>query len=119
MATYHVYIVDWDLVRIIDPSRELLFNITRKGKVADKRLYHRPYKLEADNLEHVFEILNIAHPRDYNRRSLSNGDIVVDETGTAWVCLPIGWEKARDFQQEQSSKTKQNSKKGAIHGSQK
>lgn len=63
----------------------------------------RPY-MERDNdkwtdaeiLEWVFTLLNIDHPADYKRRSLSTGDIVGLD-GRYYACQPLGWARIEEF----------------------
>jgi hypothetical protein len=97
MPTYTVHLADWDKMRALKDNRETLWNVTTKGEVMARDLYMEPYTLEAKGINEVFEILNIRHPADYRRRSMSVSDVVVDESGDAWVCRGTGWKPVRNW----------------------
>lgn len=97
MPTYTVFLADYDKLRDLDDNRDTLWDVTARGNVVDRDLYMAPYVLEAKGVEDVFRILNIQHPEDYRRRSLCVGDVVVDESGDAWVCKGAGWKLVRDW----------------------
>lgn len=102
MPSYMIYLADWDKLRALNDDRQTLWDVTTKGKTLDDRsLYMEPYKLEASSIKEAYEILNIRHPdqwRNEQRRSLSVGDVVVDESGEAWVCRSVGWKRVRDWE---------------------
>lgn len=101
---YLVFLALWDKLMENDerhrsagyegPSEHL--RVTLYGEAASTGFYDNAYKLEATSVGEVFEILNIRHPEDYKRRSLSVGDIVVDPNGDAWIVKGMGWEKLHD-----------------------
>jgi hypothetical protein len=101
---YLVFLALWDKLLANDeayrsagyegPSEHL--RVTLYGEAASTGFYDNAYKLEATCVGEVFEILNIRHPEDYRRRSLSVGDIVVDPNGDAWIVKGMGWEKLQD-----------------------
>jgi len=97
MPTYTVHLADYDKLRALDDNRDTLWDVTAHGNAVSRDLYMDPYVLEAKGIEDVFEILNIRHPADYRRRSLSVGDVVVDESGDAWICKGTGWKLVRDW----------------------
>ena len=58
------------------------------------------YRLEFRNswsddelVEETFRILNIAHPADYNERSLSVGDVVTIRRRRSYRCDWLGWQR--------------------------
>jgi hypothetical protein len=72
-------------------------NATEIAKNAlEKGYYSLVAKIEADDLEQVFEYGNIGPESKIERlgsmASISVGDIVVNPTGT-WLCARIGWKK--------------------------
>jgi hypothetical protein len=46
---------------------------------------------DTELLEEAFRILNIAHPPDYNERSLSVGDVVTIDGKRSYICDWTGW----------------------------
>lgn len=97
-GVYMVFLALWDkLSKHDDDARARGWNgpgalteVTSGGTVGPF-FYDNGYALEATCLGEVFEVLNIAQPADYRRRSLSVGDVVVDPSGATWVCQPCGW----------------------------
>jgi hypothetical protein len=54
------------------------------------------YTFETDtenplNKDGVFRILNIEHPEGYRDRSMSVGDLVIEDNNRTWICKPFGW----------------------------
>jgi hypothetical protein len=45
-----------------------------------------------DVLEMVFHTFNVNHPKDYQHRSLSVGDVVTLESNRSYICAPLGWQ---------------------------
>ena len=55
-------------------------------------------ELEAESIEHVYAQLNHGSGHElpgYTGRSLSVGDVVVEEGGEAWMCDSFGWRNLR------------------------
>lgn len=51
-------------------------------------------ELEADSIEDVYAQLNHGSGQElkgYTGRSLSVGDVVIDDENTAWMCDSFGW----------------------------
>jgi hypothetical protein len=81
MAKFTVLMFDWDTMRdgdgrvlrwkIADGDFSVIMKALTMGQIMT------PYHLEADNMDKVFETLNINHPDDYQRRSLSVGDLII------------------------------------------
>jgi hypothetical protein len=105
-GVYIVFLALWDKLAAHDRSMDklrdgapsdvpsALCQVQTLGQTVGSMFYEQQgYKLQAGSLGEVFETLNIAHPDDYRRRSLSVGDVVVDPHGTPWVCQMAGWKK--------------------------
>jgi hypothetical protein len=62
--------------------------------------YSHVATIEANDLEHAFEIGNIGPESNITRfhpmHSISVGDLVRDYEGRWWFCAPMGWELAFD-----------------------
>ena len=93
MPRFRVFIADWDKMRSLDDNRDTLWASQHNGFVFGEDLYLDPYVLEAESIEDAYRILNIGHPEDYQRRSMSVGDVIVDDSNQAWVCKREGWRK--------------------------
>lgn len=91
MPKFKVFIADWDKMRALGDNRDTLWASQHNGFVFGAEMYLDPYVIEADSKEHAYEILNLRHPEDYRRRSMSIGDVIVDESGKAFVCRREGW----------------------------
>lgn len=93
MRKYIVHILDWNKMGAAAVAK---LNTDTASVVRDAitaRFYFE-YRLEAESIGAVFEKLNIDHPADYFHRSMSVGDVVIDEeTREVHVCLPVGWKK--------------------------
>ena len=68
----------------------------RYGGRVPAELYHKVYEgtVEADNLEDVFFIFNMDHPRDFRARSLSLSDVVEIVEGNSssfHICDTMGF----------------------------
>lgn len=105
-GVYIVFLALWEKLAAHDRSMDrlrgedrpsdvpsALCQVQTLGQTVGSMFYDQGYKLQASSLGEVFETLNIAHPEDYRRRSLSVGDVVVDPTGTPWVCQMAGWKR--------------------------
>ena len=57
------------------------------------------YTVAANDLEQLFQLLNVARPDDYRLRNLSVGDVVLDlDARKAHLCAPVGWiDVTREF----------------------
>lgn len=71
-------------------------------KVLDARdMYSKVAEIKADNLEDVFTIGNIGPESAITRlarmKSVSVGDVVVDQYGAAYVCATFGWQEVEGF----------------------
>lgn len=60
-------------------------------------VYKKVATLDASDLEVVFRRMNVVDgdelPVKLKIRSLSVGDVVVDETGAAYYCAMVGWKR--------------------------
>jgi len=92
IGLYCIFLANLDKLRDLDDNRDTLCDVTWDGCVVGTAFYDNAYRMEAAGLEDVFERLNMNHPADYQRRSLSVGDVVVAPDGTAYVCKPCGWQ---------------------------
>lgn len=94
MANYRVLILgktnfEGDLAKAHDVTVEALAN-------GDKAVLSTVVTLEAANIDEVFVKLNHGSGEElpgYRGRSLSVGDVVIDEAGVASMCAPSGWRR--------------------------
>lgn len=88
MAEFQVLMPVWSKAR-----RELSFGNRDAVLEAIRDGHFNRYRIEADNRDHVFEILNVAHPQGWQDRSMSVGDVVLDMAEErASLCCMVGWE---------------------------
>ena len=73
--------------------------------LAARDMYSKVAVIKADNLEGVYEIGNIGPESAITRldrmKSVSVGDVVVDEYGTAYFCDTFGWNEVQGFMDEE------------------
>lgn len=64
----------------------------------DYELVHTYSNEEAGSLEEIFRKMNVVDgdelPVQLKVRSMSVGDVVVDEAGVVWFCAMAGWEQS-------------------------
>jgi hypothetical protein len=59
-------------------------------------------QVEAESLEELFRVMNVVDdsefemPQKLGCRSMSVGDVAVDEAGVSMLCASVGWERV-DF----------------------
>jgi hypothetical protein len=68
---------------------------------AGKGFYKKVAEIEANDLEHVFEISNLGHEKFITRlarmHSLSVGDIVVDGNDIQWGVADVGFDEVSEI----------------------
>ena len=61
--------------------------------------YEEVATVKADSLEHLYRLMNVVNgnelPVALGRRSMSTGDVAVDEAGQAHYCCAYGWAPTR------------------------
>ena len=58
------------------------------------------YTFESDTAmdkDGIFHILNMEHPEGYEDRSMSVGDIIIENNNNVWICKPLGWENIAEM----------------------
>jgi hypothetical protein len=83
---------------VFDTSAVALFRAV--PGVADPREFREVFDVEADDLEHVFRLMNVVDgdelPVKLGIRSLSVGDVVLRAAdATLWHCSAFGWEQTK------------------------
>ena len=100
--------MDRDINRVAFESLERLKKYQDSAAI-DSSLYDRVYEgdVECSNLEEVYQMFNLDHPKDYMGRSMSVSDVVevtyTDGGSEFFFCDSVGFEKV-DFQPELASK---------------
>lgn len=99
MAKYVVSLLKWsrtgrDEDKVMDQRMGLGEGVLRCGS----GYYEDEYSLEVEDygderrgVEEVYYVLNMSHPADYRRRSLSVGDLVLTPSGAMMLCCGCGW----------------------------
>lgn len=75
-----------------------------EGEPFPSEMYEKTYEMDADNMEQVFEKLNIDHPEDFRSYSLSVGDVLVGDDG-AYIVDQFGF-KPVEFTKSKSRKAR-------------
>ena len=107
IAIYQIN-MDRDTKRVAFESLERLEKYQGSAEI-DSSLYDRVYEgdVECSNLEEVYQMFNLNHPKDYMGRSLSVSDVVEvtyeDGKSEFFFCDSIGFEEV-DFHPELASK---------------
>ena len=92
--------------QVTDDNTEMWFKVSGlhpsvENIMSARKEYVKVSVIEADNIDQAFEIGNIgpesAIERLHKMRSVSVGDVVVDEDGDAYLCDSFGWKKIKDF----------------------
>jgi hypothetical protein len=104
VGRYKVILPKWDKLardhrhQIMDPWVHEGFTEERIAAYAAtfESGYYDQYTLGAEDPEHVFCLLNIEHPEDYHLRSLSVGDLIINEAGRILVVAACGMEDVTD-----------------------
>jgi hypothetical protein len=70
-------------------------------ETASRVSYREIGVVEAHDLEDLFRVMNVVDGSDFEMpqklrcRSMSTGDIAVDDVGQAYYCATVGWDRTK------------------------